>query len=89
VERSDIWKAYAESLMHRPEVMIVEDPSSVCEEIGEAEEMVEGGIYAVKRTYQPSTLKRKRTHGFLHRNRVAKHILRNRRRKGRHRLVPC
>lgn len=43
---------------------------------------------AIKRTYQPSTLKRKRMHGFLYRSksRLGKKILRRRQAKGRWRL---
>lgn len=43
---------------------------------------------AIKRTYQPSTIKRKRMHGFLYRakSRLGKKILRRRREKGRTRL---
>jgi len=40
-----------------------------------------------KRTYNPSNVKRKRTHGFRARLKRAAHILKNRRRKGRKRLA--
>lgn len=58
-------------------------PSSEIREEGVSTEKL-----AIKRTYQPSTLKRKRKHGFLYRakTRLGKKILRRRQDKGRSRL---
>lgn len=72
------------------EVVGVQAPGiGECEEV---EEVVEEGVstekMAIKRTYQPSTLKRKRKHGFLYRakTRLGKKIMRRRQDKGRWRL---
>lgn len=59
--------------------------------VGKGEETsIEEGLekMAIKRTYQPSTIKRKRKHGFLYRakTRLGKKILQRRQEKGRWRL---
>lgn len=74
---------------------VVTDASEVEVEapgVEECEREKEEGVFnekmAIKRTYQPSTLKRKRKHGFLYRakTRLGKKILRRRQDKGRWRL---
>lgn len=57
-------------------------------EVEQEEQGVSNEKMAIKRTYQPSTLKRKRKHGFLYRakTRLGKKIMQRRRDKGRWRL---
>lgn len=68
----------------------VSDASGAAEEEGLEIPAEQGASekLAIKRTYQPSTLKRKRKHGFLYRakTRLGKKILQRRRDKGRWRL---
>jgi len=44
----------------------------------------------MKRTFQPNKRKRRKVHGFLKRmsTKAGRHIINNRRKKGRHRLAP-
>lgn len=57
-------------------------------EVVEEEDGLSNEKMAIKRTYQPSTLKRKRKHGFLYRakTRLGKKIMQRRRDKGRWRI---
>ena len=55
-----------------------------------ASEVLSSAILAVKRTFRPSVIRKKRTHGFLHRNASTggRQLLKRRRRIGRKTLCP-
>lgn len=66
-------------------------PTTAAAEASSCEEASEGAaatMHCIKRTYQPSVLKRKRAHGFLSRlvNSKGKKILARRRQKHRSRM---
>ena len=55
-----------------------------------AEEALGAAVWLVARTYRPSVVRKKRTHGFLHRNASTsgRRVLARRRRLGRKTLCP-
>lgn len=67
-----------------------EAPSSITGLIDDLANSLSGAIMAIKRTYRPSVVRKKRTHGFLHRNATTsgQKLLTRRKRKGRKTLCP-
>jgi large subunit ribosomal protein L34 len=64
--------------------------SSISSWVEELANTLAGAIMAIKRTYRPSVVRKKRTHGFLHRNSTTsgQKLLKRRIRKGRKTLCP-